>query len=196
MKQLISTVKGGTLTDEQKRAIGEFAKDEQGRIEICNLDQMYDAIIPTGYKIDSISWYGVSYCYDLVVGTEKYGFFTVVDKEEFDKRLRERDIRTSANPDYVTITNVEQTADGKEITFYETSVGKFKSVKYTLSKDGKEFTILKDYCLEYYNTKYGEMLGFNIGNDIPDSTHILGTQHGQYFSISLYSLESDTSEEI
>ena len=191
VEELISSVKKGTLSDEQKRAIALFEKDENGRIEICNLDEMYQAKLPISCTVENVSWYGDHYTFTLDIPNATAGYLKIVTKDNHELSLK-NEIDTVFNNPMVTVINTETDAEGREITYYSTSAGYFKLIRYTHSDETRDLTIIEKYRIKIDNSSDNILYEtLTVSESIPSKIAIYGLQSGQYFEVSAFELSNE-----
>ena len=191
VEELISSVKKGTLSDEQKRAIALFEKDENGRIEICNLDEMYQAKLPISCTVENILWYGDHYTFTIDIPNSTAGYLKVVTEDNHELSLK-NEIDTVFNNPMVTVINTETDAEGREITYYSTSAGYFKLIRYTHSDETRDLTIIEKYRIKIDNSSDNILYEtLTVSESIPSKIAIYGVQSGQYFEVSAFEFSNE-----
>ena len=185
--ELVSRVKKGTLTEEQKRAIAQFDKDEEGRIQVCNIDKMYQPKLPKGCDITNVFWYGKYYTSELNMQNAKTGYVGVLTKDLYEQAISRDNADVFDNP-LITVTRTEEDADGRKITHYSTSAGNFKRVEYKYSDGNRTLLIVEKYRLNINTTSTTNILyeSLTVSESIPASIFIYGEENGSYFEVSSF----------
>lgn len=187
LKELINHVKNGTLTEEQRRAIALFEKDENGRIEICDFEDMYLPILPLDCTIGDVVWNGDSYNFDIKVTKAEIAYFNIVSKEDYDRKLLKANYTDKFSNPNITVVGTEKDEQGKTITYYTTDAGYFKEIRYNCLEAGREFFVVESYCLEARGAFKDLVVGhMTISDTIPSSIEIFGIENGKYYVVSLF----------
>ena len=58
VKEMRDSILNGTLTEEQKNTIAKFSKDENGKIIIFDLNNLFQPILPSDLEWSCTSWSG------------------------------------------------------------------------------------------------------------------------------------------
>ncbi|MBQ7375580.1 MAG: hypothetical protein IJW52_01700 [Clostridia bacterium] len=194
LKELIYYVNNGTLTEEQRRAIALFEKDENGRIKICDFEDMYLPRLPLDCTIGDVIWYGDSYKFNIEVTKAKIAYFDILSKEDYDRKLLKTNYTDKFSNPNITVISTEKDEYGKTITYYTTDAGYFKEIRYSYSEVGKELFIVEFYCLEA-NGSHKDLIGnyMPISDTIPSSVEILGIENGKYYEVSLFNFSEKST---
>ncbi len=51
IEEMKEKLKSGDFTDGEMNIINNFAKDEQNRIKLCNIDNLYEPVMPSGSSL-------------------------------------------------------------------------------------------------------------------------------------------------
>lgn len=194
--ELVSRVKEGTLTEEHKRAIAQFDKDKEGRIQVCNIDNMYQPKIPKGCAITSVFWYGKYYTSELNMQNAKIGYVGVLTKDLYEQAIS-RDNAEIFDNSMVTVTRTEEDSNGRKITYYSTSAGDFKRVEYKYSDGNKNLLIVENYRLSINSSSANNPLyeSLTVSENIPASIFIYGEENGAYFEASLFEFTTSPTDD-
>lgn len=181
---MISDIKTGNFTAEELGKISKFAKDENGRVFICNLSNMYTASCPSDMEMTSVTWYGGdAYCFYLSADGD--GPTGSVDFKS--QKRYEEDINFYCNLEEET--PLEVTAVGSEpernATSYEMIDKLDRAIKFVIYKTGEgdaALNIVEHYCLEE-------------NSSIPSYIIILGQENGKCFEVIVKNLQERPSVE-
>ena len=86
-KELISAIKLGNLTDDDKYKIARFGADDSGRIEMFDFDNFYEPVLPTGWEATCLEWGARNYYYTLKK-SDYYGKMSFYYDDLFDKEFQ------------------------------------------------------------------------------------------------------------
>ena len=140
--ELIEKIQNNSFTKSELDVIKTFPKDENG-IKIPNIDQMFDAVYPDGTTRACVYWYSEEYSFlfnspyaegtMLHVKTQKS--FQTFFEDEYTNLFKKFPVTSQKHSE-------DQNADE---FYYQTSMGKFKEVRYTLPSGD---LVAKRFCLE------------------------------------------------
>ncbi len=164
----------GTLTEEQKKIVAKFDRNEAGQIQICNTNNLVTPIVPEDVQIRSIDWYGKYY--SAMIGGDVYGYITPCDKATYNKRAEEVSITQNER---ITITSVEFDEDrNAEVTNYNTKNARLKQIRYTVQSGDRQIVVIEKYNLEVLNPSVEGML--EISDTVPASIQLFCIEDGRY----------------
>jgi hypothetical protein len=184
MRQMIVT---GAITKNELRDLTSSSQNADHKIEICNLDQLYEFTTPDDCVQDEITWYGEYYNCDLAGETfHGVGVIYCYAEENYAESFNREYKSFLENPN-ITVTKQRKILSRFATEYYyHTSVAKMKSICYEISTGDKKMYIQEEYLLEYS----GDLESDEVSSAVPRSIQIWGTEQAGYF----YGYFSDFTE--
>ena len=151
VEEMKNDIESLNFTEEELEAIETFDRDDEGRIMICDLDQLYQPVFPSDLPEYRVVWKGVNYGF-------LFGYVNDPNRIEFEltsQEYYEREVGNLLDEDnYAEMTpQIEEDRDATvyyyTATVYQDGVHtdvERKQVLYTYNKDGNTF-----YVYEYYD---------------------------------------------
>lgn len=176
MREMVNDINTGNFTPKEMETIGSFWRNEDDKIEICDMSKLYVACYPVAFSRSSVSWYGRTYTFHVAAGDNgPYGFINPMDQEEY-----ENEVNMCKNfGEYVraeitaVITETERNATVYE---YVTGQGRECRVKYYEIDGGdKVLHIRETYALEE-------------NSSVPSFMNIYGRMNGKCFNVYISNL--------
>ena len=184
VEEFRETLIQGRLTPLQKHIASMFPKDEKGRIKICDLNDLYTAVVPQGSTVYEVMWYGDTYYFSVDCGSGGWGDLDLHTKESFEQSYMDNYVNIFKN-ERLTITKTEYIDGGqKEVIFYNTPRGKFKGVRYSLSDGEKKSFVYERYMLSHI--KEFEDMGVYPSSTVPYNVEIFVSDAENYYDIVLF----------
>lgn len=186
-KELVRAIKFGNLTNDEKKEIARFYREDKGRIAICDFDNFYETIPAKGWKITEVTWAGRQYNYT-VQKEDWYGGIYFSHDELFDEKL-EYYMEGQFTLARAQVIRREHLDDGQTEVIYHSynstphypeRAEEYKSICFSLSDGDKTMDVIKKYSLpseELVETKafvtegtQKYILSFGRGVNISDET--------------------------
>ena len=139
----------GNLTESEVKTLGSFAKNETtGKIELCNLNQLYEPIMGKG-SVNFVTLRGKEYSFSVTLPSGYSGYFMMFSEDKYQELMDEK-LELIYKNEKVTVTKDEQITDrnAREISFY-TSASNGKMVIYTKTDTYGTYTIIEEYLLSH-----------------------------------------------
>ncbi len=152
MKEFKDSVVNGKLTVAQKEIMANFTKDSEGRILVCDFDNLYCPTLPEN-QINSVGWAGRTYAFSLSIDENISGTIQYLTKSIYESWYLD-DYQNYLKSDTIHITKTEMINGDQKAIYYYTSEGKFVKVQYSFHKNGKEYCIDKSYTLSMKNKSF------------------------------------------
>lgn len=176
--EMKNDILNGNFTDEEKRELQRFPKDEAGTVTICNLQKLYQPVLPADWKLEEIIWVGRYYyfCIGPINDIElTYNTVGMTTQEHFSELLAEYNTMESEN-----IVQLEQVEDRNAIVYsYVGGMGtNIKKIKYTITVSDNKTV----YVDEVYYVDESE--------SVPKCINILVDHAGKYLDIYIDELEA------
>lgn len=138
------TVLGGKLTDYQKSIVASFSKDDIGILS-CDFNNLYKPILPEGTEIFTVTWEGQAYGFITANPTEECTFI-IHTQDSYDSSFSYYYEDIIDDNDLITISKTEQLENNSgTAVYYRTSMGYFKTVRYSIEIQGKTYHVKEDY---------------------------------------------------
>ncbi|MBQ8164424.1 MAG: hypothetical protein IJZ94_01220 [Clostridia bacterium] len=172
-----------------------FPNDDNG-IRVCDMDRLYQPILPNDAVVDNVRWYGDAYVTSWVASDGASGSIQVFDREEDFYR-----IMNALRPDnfyekeHVEVLDYSEDQNSKytmkKWTFTTTTDSgqyKFREEQYETDSADSHCKIIIIYRLES-NDKYSE--GMVFSDTIPHRLHVFGNNGDKYWINDSISIVSD-----
>ncbi len=192
MEQFKNTVVGGELNEGHKNFIAVFfPKDENGHM-VCDFNNLYIPTLPIGdTSCSGIEWLGEEYSYVFKIG-DICGNAKFLPESLYESEYSSRYLSALA-ADYIIITSNEMIDSGKYEIYYQSGSFKYKRIRYSLSSGKKSFIIDKTYLLEVSDDDRWKT--YEANPDVPKDIYMYCKEEGNYYIISLTSLQEDPTDE-
>ncbi len=187
VKEFHNSVTKNLLTEEQKKEMTRFKKDEQGRILSCDFDNLYTPTTPDASS-SRVIWYGSYYYFTASWEDGRSAKVQNFEQSDFEKKYQEDYVNIYKNP-LITVSSTEIIEGNKEVTYYSTNAGEFKDFRYSLSSEGKTIYVHKLYRLK---------LNHNLATPsdiVPASISLFCTEEDRYYTVKLHGLKEDPTDE-
>ncbi len=165
----------GSFTKENLFALTRASAN--GKIEICDLDNLFHCTTPSDFRINKIMWGGKYYQFNLtnISGGSLQGSVRCLDKETYTNRFNNEYMDFLSNPN-VTVTGQEKIEDRSATVYYTTTdLAKLKRICYQLQEGDKHLYIREEYLLEHYS------IPLSTSSTVPVRIYIWGTDNSGYF---------------
>lgn len=181
MQQEIIT---GPISKHELFALCLPSQSENGEIEICNPNKLYECTAPKEFNLEHITWYRTNYTFSLA-GDTANGLLYCYDETSYTESFHNN------YKDFPgTLTKQKWTLNRFANVYYcSTSVAQLKYICYEISVGNKKIYIQEEYQLEI---PYSDQ---PVSDHIPSSIQFWGTENGVYFYGDLYDLTERPSVE-
>ena len=186
LEKMKEKLKSGDFTDGEMNIINNFPKDEQNRVKLCNIDNLYEPVMPSGMSYTSIELTGEEYIF-----ASPY-LNTIVSCLTPEMYEREMEIYAKRFDDYDDLMQKKIVDRDANVYTYSTKTGKFKNIEYTYSDSKKTLLIEEIYNLEIYNPDQTDL---PVSSTVPDCINMYGTQGDLHFYVFMMGFESRPSLE-
>ena len=189
MKEFKDTVTKGLLTDTQKRIMATaFQKNNAGAIMTCDFKNLYVPKLPSGGAVNSVSWEGQSYSFDLTLNDGVFGWLTYLTESQYNSKYQEAYLNYFSK-DTITVTKTETLEDGKVASYYTTRAGQLMNLRYSLTVGEKVIVVDKTFRLQMNNSD------LVTSSTIPSNIALYCTSEEGFCYISLYDFTDDPTDE-
>lgn len=146
MRQAIIT--GSIPEDELKDVMRNAKRNEDGTIEICNVDNLYECAYPSDLTLHVISWNGPGYAYVLSGDTVSCNIFYLKEDRYYESVNSQ--YKSFLEGEYITITAQEYEEERSATVYYYTvdSGAKGKYICYEIQKGNNSILVQEEYCIE------------------------------------------------
>lgn len=177
------------LTDRQIETMKlGFPKDENG-IAICNMNQLYEPVLPPDLVASKILLKGSSYGFTLsnpsIESSVKSitGSLSVVSPDTYQECYAS-EFTNFFNSDTISLDSQIEASDRNSIIYnYSTESGKFRLIQYDIAIGDKLLHVSELYFLYLDNTT--AHYSTEISDTVPVQIEICGSENKQYFYIYL-----------
>lgn len=161
-----------------------FPKNENG-IMVFDIDHAYDAEIPTGFRVESVWWYGPFYTFELIDTSNCHATLTPMTRDYYQARFA-REYETFFDREQIRVTKRELVDDrNAEIIWFETDLATLKQIRYTLSNG----VIVEE---EYRLTS---RINAQVSETVPLMINLFGEMNGSCFCVTIGGLNDRPSVE-
>lgn len=170
-------------------ALTSSSDNEDGTIEICDLNKLHDCTMPADMDTKYISWYGDYYAFALTGETSEWGAIIYGDTEGYTDTFNEEYMDFLSNPN-VTVTKQEQIEDRAATVYYGfTDIAELKDICYEIREGDKHIFVREKYLLDADHDLMKK------SSTVPSSIDVWGTDGDEYFYGSFFHLSERPSVE-
>ena len=173
--EMKSDIESGNFTERELEIISNFDKNEQGRIQICDISKLYEPVFPYPFDSYTVYWSGDYYDFtSSISNSEMYANFNPCSQDYINKKI-----------DY--FTHLE---NNEGLTVHSKVVDDINNVityDYTVNDSGLQVHIACHRVIS--NNKELFVVFTNRTNDaviIPPSIRIYGKENDQCFYVFIY----------
>ena len=189
MKDFKESVTEGKLTKSQKEVMARFIKDENGNIPACDFNNLYVPKVSNDCSVNGVSWEGGNeYDFSLSFDEGGNGFVQYLTESRYNSIYEER-YGTFFERKNINVTASERLDGNKDVTYYSTSSGDFKRVRYTLNDNGRSLIVDRAYRLRINH----DLL--EASKDIPSSIEIYCVEGDVRYYIWLTDFVEDPTDD-
>lgn len=182
MREAIVT---GSISEKEMQTVFNTAKRcEDGSIQICNVDKLYECVLPSELSVIHITWAGAMYDYR-VSGLIASGSFICLNEQDYQDNI-DSQYKDFLDNDRLKITKEEYKEDRSAMVYHyagERSNGKY--ICYEIGTGDKRITVQEAYRFsageEAVTTDY-TMLD---SDEVPDNVRLWITDGAGYASVLL-----------
>lgn len=197
IEEMLHDIKTGTFTDDERKEVEKFDRDEQGRVVLFDLDNVWGPVFPTGYDKISVIWCGSYYYVTGRASTApgKSAKFTTMSPEYYAEQVEHyENLDKYLKSDNISVSKEKR--DGIEVTVYDYSIECWpiyepplepyfeahRMCTYTLSDTDTEL-----FICEYYDS--------DSDLKTPTSITIYGKSDDKYFNVYVTAFTTRPSPE-
>ncbi len=183
MKECIET---GNFTRIQLARMQYFPRASNGKIAVCDPDNLYDFKVPEGLLLKQVVWTGVYYSFTFTPDYSAmkyggYGSIGLISQERYEEIAQKADLKSGENANIKILSESVDPQTNGTVICYENRNGVFKQILYTHTDGENKITI---------EETYRESDGFE-----DPSISVWGNCGEQYFSGSISALRERPSYE-
>lgn len=192
MKEFKDGVARGFLTEDQKKTVAQFDRDDTNNILVCDFENLYEPALPNSVDLDYVSWKGETYtCIFKFSESNVRGYLDYLKDDQYDA-LYQSEYVNFFDGSNITVTKTENLDNGKVATYYKTSTSELKRVRYVLNQGDKTIMVDKHFLIE---TQATGMFVPPVSSVIPYRVDLYCTDEAQKFLITLSNLTEDPTDE-
>lgn len=178
VKELRDTVLNGKLNAWDKYITLSGHQKEKIGVPICDFYHLYVPSLPQGGSVGGVSWGGETYSCSIDFENGISGYYRF-DTEDGYNQIYASEYEAFFDRELITVTKKGQTEDGKEVTYYSTSAGEFKRIRYSLSDGKRTMVVDEDYYLKLDRTEDP------VSDTVPASIRLYCMEDNLYYDIYL-----------
>ena len=177
VEEMKNAIETGDFSDLEMEALRMFAKkNESGDVLVCDLDNILEPLVPTGFLLEHITWHGLDYTFYY---TEVDGRIAIqLHNSERNKKMFEEEYINFLNNPNVTLTASDTEPErNATIYYYETYIAKLKEIQYVIQTEDKTY-----YIDEFYMVSRKDGRDHSDYSDtVPQYVQVWGTDKGIEF---------------
>lgn len=185
INEMVQDINTGKFTDDEMRQLSKFKTDDNGRIIICNLSNLYDARTPEQYETKRIVWYGDEYVFHFFNGTDFCCQISQVGTRANLEQMITRAKNKTEEDFYIELSTQQIEERNATVITYTTATAddhqRFKNVYYTIAAGNKELFVFEEYGAD--------------SDSKPHSIYLYGTEDGINYTVALEQLQERPSVE-
>ena len=166
-----------------------FEKDENGRIFICNPNNLLVPLLPQQAEAKKVYLNGGGYYFSLSFSDITYGYFSVPTEEVFIRNYEEN-YENFLDNQLLTLVKTKSVAERNATEYYYTTdVAELKKVQYTLKSGNKKICVDETYVLKLDNN------AFAVSDTVPNQINLYIYENDEVAEVLLYDFTSRPTEE-
>ena len=171
LAEMKQSIKSGNLSEKTLEAIYR-GNGRNTKIEIFNLEELYDVSLPGDIEYESVLWCGKYYEFQMVRNGQPSSI-VLGDEESYDYAFR------TAYEDHFDTEQtviVEGTVEDRNATMlhHQNSTGEYKRLHYQLGSGDDVIYVTEHYTIE----RYDDIPAYRISDTIPDIVYVFGSVDG------------------
>lgn len=168
----------GTLTDDKKRAFVELIGADS-KLQIFDLNKVYDAKLPDDTKVSFVAMTGTSYTIYLSFtrNIAKYATINYLDEDSYREAFV-RGYRQTFGPDNMNLGRIKELGDNGKRALYRSGSSKV-NIRYNVSRGEETVIVEKRYDISWQRATIDEK------RDIPYAVYLYCTQGDIYYIVTL-----------
>ena len=211
VKDMKASIINGNLSSSEMEALVRFPKNDSGYIICVDLENLYDAALPTDADLIHVKWYGGAYNYRFYFtypgcSPKLNSYLYMIDQEEVKPHSeyinKEYYEKLSDNYETYTYIKSESIPERNATAHYYNYTHSIKNTSYVYLRQGRCVDLCYQlegngksiYVKETYDCVTSD-LSFLEANSAPCSVTITGKQDDLYFEVTLYGFSSKPTED-
>ncbi|MGM9646753.1 MAG: hypothetical protein ACI3YH_01310 [Eubacteriales bacterium] len=181
IREMKETIANGNFSESEMIQLANyFPKDDQGRVKVLNIDQLYCPVLPDGIADGGINWRGETYSCSLSSEIGVHGWFSYRTYESYSNIFQNNYTDFFESNELVHLVSTSNETE-RNATIYEftTSLAELRKIRYCIETNDKILYIDETYALSVNH----ELLV--PSETIPSSINIYGQMDEGYFYIYL-----------
>lgn len=179
----VAAMKHAILTNSFSKAElqiikNSFSKNENG-IMICDLNRLYEPVLPEGYTLDGVTWEGAGYELKIKGNEASGGGHIQFRSQDTWDSVYQYEMEQLSK--FNLLQQESSTYDGasSETYVYTTGAAKLKDVYLTIPSENRSTPtkVIMHYCLEHSDPEY------SVSDTVPRTVEIYGEDNGQHFKV-------------
>ena len=161
-------IKNGKFSKEDLVGMQAYEKAENGKVAVCNVNKLYDVVLPEGFSLNRISWKGISYKFDLIGINGGSGYLRVGDKEDVQNYIERRSLYNAGKELATIVSNSKDAERNADVIIFkaEATGENLKYIRYTYECNGITITAQEEYNLDESETIPGWISYWGEGNGV------------------------------
>ena len=179
--QMKKKIESGDFEENELRAIEAKCKENNGLLEICDLDSLCDVQMPQDVALHDISWWGNGYGFNLRGQNVDSCNIDCEIAEEYNYSFQKYYAKCPYSKDMAYDFREEKSYDpeGTQI-FYKTGAGDFKVVKYEIREENRILYVSEEYRLTNYRGT------LDTSTTVPYRIKMFTEENGAFVTVSIY----------
>lgn len=182
MREAIVT---GTISEKEMQTVFNTAnRCEDGSIEICNVDKLYECVLPAELSVKHIIWTGIMYDYR-VSGSIASGSFICLNETDYQDNI-DSQYKDFLDNEQLIITKQEYEEDRSAVVYHytgERSNGKY--ICYEIGTGDKRIIVQEVYRFGVGKEALTTDDTTLVSDEVPDNVRLWITDGSGYASVLL-----------
>ena len=175
VKAMRDRLVNGGFSRQQISDMKYFARTSAGDIAVCNVNALWDVVLPKELSLEWVKWYGLTYNFRLL-GDDLEGTLYITSENDY-KLMQKRRTLEETNNRKITSVETEPERNATVITFESSVASSGKQIEYGYEDNGFTITVYEIYYEDYYDDHRSEKVPFIIT--------VMGEGNGIYYYWSI-----------
>ncbi len=148
--QMKACIETGNFTSIQLARMQYFPRASNGKVAVCDPDNLYDFKAPEGLLLKQVVWTGVYYSFSFTPDYSAmkyggYGSIGLISQERYEEIAQKADLKSGENANIKILSESVDPQTNGTVICYENRNGVFKQILYTHTDGENKITIEETY---------------------------------------------------
>ena len=140
-------IKNGKFSKEDLVGMQAYEKADNGKVAVCNVNKLYDVVLPEGFSLKQISWKGLSYMFQLYYCNEYHGSLRIGNQIDYQNEIA-FSTPNFDNGSTLLLSSVDKDRNGEILEFITPTGTHMKYIRYSYVLNGMTVTAQEEYNLD------------------------------------------------